>query len=164
LKKASEPFLLAHHPSCKNFEHHTIEFRGRKLCMGCFITYPSVALTLVFLYILNGLYALDHYFLLALALVLFGINLIRKMIFKDNFRKGIHVIFRAELGIMLALALMSIVLANGNERILIGVFAITVAIVYNLYNGWRNLRTCKTCPQYIVFPKCDGLAPPSDKR
>ncbi|MFO7619528.1 MAG: hypothetical protein R6W91_07765, partial [Thermoplasmata archaeon] len=157
LKKATEPFLLAHHPSCKYFEHHTIVVRGRRLCMGCFVMYPVAAMSLAVLWILNIIAPLDSLFLLMMAVVLFGINGVRKLLFKDNFRKAIHIIFRAELGVTLALAIMSIALARGNERLFIAIFVLAVAIVYNAYNGKRNLAVCKTCPQHHLFPRCEGL-------
>ncbi len=131
---------------------------GRRLCLGCFVMYPSAAISLAILLLINGFLPLNPIYLLIAAFILFGINAVRKVIFRDNFKKGVHFIFRIELGITLALAIMSIILTRGNERLFTVILVLAVAIVYNVYNGKRNLDICKKCPQHAQFPKCEGLA------
>jgi hypothetical protein len=40
------PLLLAHHPDCVYFHDDTYEFLGRRICLGCSVTYP-IALLLI---------------------------------------------------------------------------------------------------------------------
>ena len=128
--------------------------------MGCFIMYPSTAVCLTTLLILNHFYPLDYVALLILSLVLFGMNAIRKLVLKDNIKKRAHVFFRVMLGFTLALAIMSTIRAPGDRQLQIATFVIVVAVIYNLYNGMHNLNICKKCPQYSSFPHCEGALEP----
>ena len=153
----NNPFLLAHHPSCDKFSHHTLNYRGWKLCMGCFIIYPSAIITLAMLFFLQNLHSIDYLIAFYIALVMFGINSIRKIVFKDNLPKKVQIVFRIILGISLAYILYSIWLAPQPEQYyLIGMF-LAIAIGYNLFNSKKMLKTCKECEQYPEFPKCEGL-------
>lgn len=42
--KSFLPLLLSHHPECKRFKGHTIKIGKVRLCIGCFIGYPSALL------------------------------------------------------------------------------------------------------------------------
>lgn len=155
-KKPIEPIVLAHHPSCKNFSHHTFTFRGRRLCLGCFVMYPTAAIALAALFIIDRLYQLDYFALLLTSVILFGINTIRKIALKDRVPQWGHVFFRIALGIALALALMSIYRAPGDMFLPVAAFVIIVAVIYNIFNGFHNINICKKCSQYPMFPHCDG--------
>jgi hypothetical protein len=151
------PFLLAHHPSCENFSNHTLDFRGLKLCMGCFVIYPTAIITLAAFFIISGHIVLNYMAAFMVALAMFTLNGIRKIVFRDRLAKNIQVAFRVVLGLSLSFMLISIWLARNPERnYLIGLF-LAVAIGYNLLNSRRMMKTCKSCPQYPDFPKCEGL-------
>ncbi|QEE16954.1 hypothetical protein DSAG12_02785 [Promethearchaeum syntrophicum] len=45
--KAVAPMLLSHHPPCERYENHTINIGKFRLCIGCFIGYPSALLTII---------------------------------------------------------------------------------------------------------------------
>ena len=47
------PFLLSHHPECKKFENHTINFGKTRFCIGCFIGYPSGVIGIIILFFTN---------------------------------------------------------------------------------------------------------------
>jgi hypothetical protein len=128
--------------------------------MGCFIMYPSAAASLVALFILNHYFQLDYFALLISSLVLFGLNAIRKFVLKDNIKKWAHVFFRIMLGFTLALAIMSIIRAPDNLQLQVAAFVLAFAVIYNLYNGMRNLNICKKCIQYPTFPHCEGSIEP----
>ena len=149
------PFLLAHHPSCEYFSGHTLNFRGWRLCLGCFVIYPSAIVSLISLFVLSNFFTFSYMDMFYGALAFFGINLIRKLAFRDHLGIRAQIVFR----IILALMLTAIWLAPNNEQIyFIGMF-LAVAIGYNLFNGKKYIGTCKNCPQYDKFPKCEGLAP-----
>ena len=151
------PFLLAHHPSCDKFSHHTFSITDWRLCLGCFVIYPTAVISLIILYLGSQFYIYDYYWLFSAAIVFFCLNLLRKSLFRDEVRQSIHVISRMMLGISLALILVSIWLAPKPQNIIILTLLLTVAIGYNLLNGRKYLKTCKTCSQYDKFPRCEGL-------
>ena len=51
--KAAKPILLSHHPACKKFESHTITLRGKKICLGCLVIYPTIIITLSLLFMFD---------------------------------------------------------------------------------------------------------------
>lgn len=153
----NNPFLLAHHPSCDIFSNHILNIRGRRLCLGCFIIYPSAVIALVLLFLLSDYHTYDYLIAFYMALAMFGINSIRKIIYRDNLPKRVQVVFRVVLGISLASIMYSIWLAPRPEQyMVIGLF-LAVAIGYNLFNSKKMLKTCKECCHYPQFPKCEGL-------
>jgi hypothetical protein len=50
--KSIAPMLISHHPPCDTFKNHTINIGKLKLCIGCFIGYPSAILTIIITIIL----------------------------------------------------------------------------------------------------------------
>ncbi|MHA1819804.1 MAG: hypothetical protein ACTSU2_10615 [Promethearchaeota archaeon] len=48
---ALKPIILSHHPMCDKFKDHTFRAFGKDLCIGCFITYPTIIIVLIIGYI-----------------------------------------------------------------------------------------------------------------
>ncbi|MFX1258011.1 MAG: hypothetical protein ACFFAN_09135 [Promethearchaeota archaeon] len=49
-------FLLSHHPSCEEFDKHTIKIGKFRFCIGCYVGYPTAIIgifTLWFLHLSN---------------------------------------------------------------------------------------------------------------
>ena len=151
------PFLLAHHPSCESFSDHTLNFRGWRLCMGCFVIYPSAIVSLIVIYVLSNIFTFDYLAMFAGSVIFFTINLIRKLVFRDNLQKRAQIVFRVILGISLALILTAIWLAPQAQRLHVILLFLAIAIGYNVFNGKKYLGTCKKCSRYPDFPKCEGL-------
>jgi len=118
--------------------------------------YPTAAIALAALFIIDSLYKLNYLGLLLTSVILFGINAIRKIALKDRIPRWGHVFFRIALGIALALALMSIYRAPSEMFLPVAAFVIIVAVIYNIFNGFHNLNICKKCNQYPMFPRCEG--------
>lgn len=51
--KKIAPMLLSHHPPCETYKNHTINLGRLKLCIGCFIGYPSAVFSLFLIKILH---------------------------------------------------------------------------------------------------------------
>ena len=41
------PILLSHHPDCEKFSKHVYHVGKKKLCIGCFTYYPTIAITII---------------------------------------------------------------------------------------------------------------------
>ncbi len=159
-KKPIEPIVLAHHPSCEKFSHHTFTFRGRKLCLGCFVMYPTAAVALACLLLVNSVSSLNYLALLVTSIALFGTNALRKIALRDRIPQWGHVFFRIVLGITLALAIMSIIRAPGDLVLPVAVLVAAVAATYNILNGFNTMNICRKCSQYTIFPHCEGAGAP----
>lgn len=44
--------LLSHHPSCSRYQEHTLNISKIRLCIGCFIGYPSALFSIILGYFL----------------------------------------------------------------------------------------------------------------
>jgi len=51
--KSFFPLFLSHHPECKHFKGHTIKVGKVRLCIGCFIGYPSAILGIFLIYVID---------------------------------------------------------------------------------------------------------------
>jgi len=80
--------------------------------MGCFVIYPSAIITLALLFLLSDFHSIDYLIAFYIAVAMFLINSIRKIVYKDNLPKSVQIVFRIILGISLASILYSIWLAS----------------------------------------------------
>ncbi len=62
--------LLSHHPSCSRYKDHTLNFSKIRLCIGCFVGYPSALLSIIV-----GYFFIYPAFSQKIWLLLFGIFL-----------------------------------------------------------------------------------------
>ena len=65
--KSFLPFFLSHHPECESFKEHTINLGRVKLCIGCFISYPTAIFAFFLIRILNlhFLFSTQPFFILS---------------------------------------------------------------------------------------------------
>lgn len=153
-----EPFILSHHPLCERYEKHVVEIHGRKVCMGCLFTYSSAAITLLLINIFHFTGIYDYSDLFWMGILFFGLAMIRKLFLDDDkLSKNIHILFRSLLGISLGFEIGAIQYSEGSTRWILIVLVVSVMIVYNVLNTFKTRKICKTCPQYSVFPNCDGF-------
>ncbi|MGV9205178.1 MAG: hypothetical protein ACOC44_14295 [Promethearchaeia archaeon] len=51
--KAIKPIILSHHPECEEFKAHTIIVGSHRFCIGCFIGYPTMFISILLIMVLN---------------------------------------------------------------------------------------------------------------
>ncbi len=51
--KCFKSMILSHHPKCENFEGHTLNIGKYRLCIGCFVGYPSAIIGIFGILFLN---------------------------------------------------------------------------------------------------------------
>ena len=62
------PLFLSHHPECERFKEHTINIGRIKLCIGCFVGYPTAILGIYMLSFLNYIQDVSPHFLILLSI------------------------------------------------------------------------------------------------
>ena len=144
----NEPIVLAHHPLCGRYDDHFFVIHGRKVCRGCLTVYPSAAIGIIILSLLNPTNFMD---LFLLWLVLFIINLSRLVM---NRSKTSNAIFNVILGISLSATFFSALNCPGDLILLYYPFVIATYLVFMFYRGYRMIDGCKKCPDYGMFPTC----------
>ncbi len=144
----NEPIVLAHHPLCGRYDDHFFIIRGRKVCRGCLTVYPTAAVGVIALLLLN--YS-DFTGLFFLALALFIANLTRLVL---NRSKASNLIFNVLLGLCLSVTIFSALNCPGDLVLLFYPFVIATYLVFMFYRGMRMYNGCKRCPDYGMFPTC----------
>lgn len=154
-KLREEPIILSHHPSCDRFKDHVMNFRGIALCRGCFLVYPTTVIVLIILNlpIFPSFSSYITYFILSV--IFFTINLIRKVLkIKNLWWQNFS---RISIGISLAMAITSVLKAPSTSiQVILVIIIFSIAGIYNVINGFHNLRVCKSCEEHRDFPHCQG--------
>ncbi|MFX1575090.1 MAG: hypothetical protein ACFFB0_20325 [Promethearchaeota archaeon] len=158
------PIFLRHHPECNKFEGHTIKFRGKEFCIGCFIGYPTalLALPLLIFFRINEL--IPSHFLLLVSVIFIGtfflspLNLIRN--------KKVKIVQKFLIGLGAALLLIWIMELpypkSLNSIIAFIIFNILIVIL-NLYHAYGILHTCYNCETPFDWGKCSGFCTIRDR-
>jgi hypothetical protein len=164
-------FVLAHHPSCEYYAHHTFELRGVELCMGCFIVYPVGLVSLLALALLHltvpAVATLD-----VLAFYAVGVAAIVPMVaYKLLYRRGsrllyeliyrtsehtLRVVTKAVLAVGLACLVYPVVFRPAVRLPALGLFLVML-VPYVAYKGLTALDECEECPEQPEFPNCSGM-------
>ncbi len=157
----SEPLLLAHHPTCDYYDHHTFELYDQQVCMGCFVVYPVGFISLVTLVAarltlpglpLSDLPAVGFY---ALGVALAGPMLADKAL--PGRRSGrARMVAKASLAVGLALLAFPAVF-RPDVRLQTAALFVGFLVPYIAYKGLTVRDDCAGCPEYDDFPNCSGM-------
>ena len=164
-------FVLAHHPSCKYYDHHTFELRGVELCMGCFIVYPVGLVTLLVLSVLHltvpAVATLDALAFYAIGVAAIGLMVGYKLLYRRGSRLLYELIYRtsehtlrivtkAILATGLACLAYPVVFRPAVRLPAVGLF-LAMLVPYVAYKGLTALDECEECPEQPEFPNCSGM-------
>ncbi|WP_457916864.1 hypothetical protein [Candidatus Lokiarchaeum ossiferum] len=159
--RALRPILLSHHPLCETFSNdmHTFKIGHRKLCIGCFITYPTA---LVF-YLIGSLSGLFNIFTTP-QLWYFGFGLCGIYLFSIlglTKTKKIKMITKFLIGCGIAFCVAAIWSLSHPIRLRLIVIGIYFLIGHAFINTMRLLdiyRTCHKCEYDCDWQRCPGMS------
>jgi hypothetical protein len=157
----SEPLLLAHHPTCDYYDHHTFDLYGQEVCMGCFVVYPVGVATLATLVATRlAVPSLPLFGLDALAFWLAGFALATPMLADKALpgrRSGrTRMVAKAVLAVGLALLSFPAVFRPA-VRLQTAALFVGFLVPYVAYKGLTVREDCAGCPEYDDFPDCSGM-------
>ena len=150
------PLLLSHHPSCSRYKDHTLNFSKIRLCIGCFIGYPSALLSIIL-----GYFFIYPAFSQKIWLLIFGISLFLSQFLsltKITEIKIIKIIQKFLIGFGAGQVLVvSYNFFHGSVFMkLLGVWGVMLIIMGPIsllhYRGLRD--TCENCPERGNFIDC----------
>jgi len=166
-----DPFVLAHHPSCEYYAHHTFELRGVELCLGCFIVYPVGLVSLLALTLLQltvpAVATLDvtvFYvagFVAATPMVgsklLYrrGSRLLYELIYRTS-EHSLRIVTKALLAVGLACLFYPVLFRPSARLSTLGLF-LGLLVPYVASKGLTALDECEECPEQSEFPNCTGM-------
>lgn len=156
--KACKPILLSHHPECDHYAEHTLRVRGARLCIGCFVSFPT-AVGAFFLFYYAGLFALldtRGHFLVGLAF-----TAVHLLSFTRYLKKRRGKVLKAFLvGIGMAFLVASVwfsTLPPGLKPVVVLVLWQVYFVVLNLLRGWQMVKECRHCEWAADWDRCPGM-------
>jgi len=156
--KSFIPFFLSHHPECENFKGHTLKCGKIKLCIGCFIGYPTAIITLLLLRIFdkNEFFNSDLFFVLSM--IFLGTFFLSPLNLTKN--KAVKIIQKFLIGLGAALLFNWIMGRSYSKSVNIGTAFITfyvIIIVLNIYHAYGILGSCYKCETPFNWGMCSGF-------
>ncbi len=150
---------MSHHPECERFKNHTLNYKRIRLCIGCFIGYPTAIISILILGVFNL-----HRLISSRYLLIFGILFIASFVLSPlNLTKikFVKIVQKFLIGLGSALIFWGVwSLPNSNLTNFTISFTILIKlfIIFNLYHTYSFYRTCINCKTPFDWSKCSGVS------
>ncbi|UCF08372.1 MAG: hypothetical protein JSW28_01390 [Thermoplasmata archaeon] len=152
-----KPFLTSHHPHCRYFENDVYLLKGRRLCIGCFTSYP-IAIAVVVLWFF-GFFPYYWHILLLLGLIFGLVQLLSFTRLTD--RKGVKVLVKVFLGLGFGFFASGIMAMPVPLWVKVVTF-INLGILTGMLGFFRYkkvIKICERCEYKGNYFICPGFAP-----
>lgn len=152
------PLLFSHHPNCSQFNGHTIKIKNIRLCIGCFVGYPTALISIV----LIGFFNLHKLFPQEI-LFLFGISFLSTFILSilNLTRNKIIKIFQKFLVGLGSAMIFWWIMTLPNPEILNLIISfmtlIILVVLLNIYHTYGSYKMCKKCDTPFAWSSCEGF-------
>ena len=162
--KSFIPFFFSHHPECEYFKNHTLKCGKIKLCIGCFIGYPTAFISLLLIRFLDkdNFFNSDLFFVLSM--IFLGTFFLSPLKLIKN--KMVKIIQKFLIGFGAALLFNWIMerpySKNTNLRIASITFYI-ILIILNIYHAYSILGSCYKCETPFNWGMCSGFCTIRDR-
>jgi hypothetical protein len=149
------PFLLSHHPSCGPFRADVLRVAGRDWCTACFVGYPALAVAAAGAWWLRALLPWWGWILVGLLVASPQALSFAGRVPSVRVQVAVKLALGAGFGMVLA-GLLMLPLAWGWRlaAVVVGMMALQSLWVLRFH---RLERTCQSCPQLPLRPRCEGL-------
>ena len=152
------PLLLAHHPQCANFNGHTLNFGRVRLCIGCFVGYPTAYISIFIIYYLNLLNIIPYQSFLVIGLILLSTFFLS---FTNLTKiKIIKVIQKIFIGIGAAFLFWWIWSRDAPISVRYYTFSLIFGLIVgilNLYHAYGFFIKCYKCNTPFAWGSCAGF-------
>lgn len=154
------PLLLSHHPACESFKGHTINIKKIRLCIGCFVGYPTAVLGIILIDLLNLDMIISSEIFLILGIIFISsfflslLNLIRN--------KALKILQKFLIGLGASFLFWGIMLLPNPKILNIWIAFMTLSFLIgllNIYHTYTFYRNCAKCEIPFDWARCDGLLP-----
>jgi hypothetical protein len=159
------PLLTAHHPFCSQYDLHTISFRHRKWCIGCFFNSTSFFISFAILYVLWILtpFFINRFWLLYGGFVGVLVSFLMSA-FHLTENKRIKLFSKLILGFSFAAICLSILIYGGDisfmlveKALLIWLFYLPLVAIMIFKRTREIIQTCESCEYKMRWSKCPGF-------
>ncbi len=152
------PFLLAHHPDCKDFKDHTLRVGKYKLCIGCFVGYPAAAIGIIVIDYLNLNKSFSNATLLIIGLLFLSSFVLSPLDLTKN--KTIKIFQKIVIGLgasFLFWWIMNLPITRIEKFFwAMWIFGLLISLL-NFYHIYSFFSKCKKCEDCFNWEKCDGF-------
>ena len=143
-----KPMILSHHPSCLRYKDHTINIGKIKLCIGCFVGYPTTILTFIICYFMIIPNLDITWWLYLIGGILFSMNLLSLTNLTD--KKRLKIFQKASIGIgagiILALSLKFLSQYSSILQAFLMYLGVIILIIPLGLLHYRTFKyTCRDC-------------------
>lgn len=156
--KSFLPFLLSHHPECENFEGHSLKCGRFKLCIGCFIGYPTAILAFLTIKIINLSELFSSQVFLILSIVFLGTIFLSPLKLTENKRIKITQKFLIGLGTALLFNwIMERPYSRSKNLTTSFIVSYILLTILNVYHAYGILSNCFKCETPFNWGICPGF-------
>ncbi len=166
--KSVAPMIISHHPPCEMYKNHTINIGRLKLCIGCFIGYPSAVLTIILTKILYDRNSFNLIPILIIGIIFSLVQLLSLTSLPEF--KSIKIIQKFLIGVgsgFIIIFLYIIIDISELFKLILIFIAISILVLpIGILHYRTSLKTCENCTIKKIPGKCpvdysfDRVAPP----
>jgi hypothetical protein len=151
--------LLSHHPICDNFTSHTLRFGKHRLCIGCFIGYPTALIGIIIIYFLLLFRVLTSSFFFYISFILLSFFILSPLGLTQI--KKVKILQKILIGLGSAFLFWHLwTLPNPfvvNFIYFILIFGLLM-ILLNTYHAYGFYQTCKKCQYALNWEQCPAFS------
>lgn len=152
------PLLLSHHPECEEFKDHTLNIGKMRLCIGCFIGYPSGIIGIFLLFYSKLVFIISSQILITIGIILLSTFLLSPLKLIRN--KKLKIIQKIIIGFGGAFLFWGIRNLPYPQNVRILIFNYTfggLLSILNLYHAYGFFSHCYRCQISFNWGMCSGF-------
>ena len=159
-----KPYLVSHHPNCKQYEEHVFIIKDRKFCIGCFIGYPSAILGIGLSILLVIFEIIPNYVNLFIGIVLSLAVLLSLTQFPNKRKRKILQKFMIGVGSGFIISSMwfFLGLAWYFKILIVWAAIIVINIPISLMHYQNHEKICRNCEWKNNWSECPGFKHEND--
>jgi len=155
--KRFKELLLAHHPNCETYAADTVSLGGTRLCLGCFITYPTALIVAMALYLTNVSGEVGIGLLFMVGLLFSSLQLVSLFGYATN--RGIKAAVKLSLGIGIGFGVYAVFMLPIHFMLRWFSFVLLAgcASSLSLLRFWNMKKRCSGCEWAGRWSRCPGF-------
>lgn len=153
--RATFPYLLSHHPHCDRYGNDVFKIGRLRLCKGCYITYPTILLVMVFSCLSGIVHRYPWYSFAGTGMVIGSFEFIS--LFFDV--GGYRMVIKFLLGLGVGLVIVGVYLMPIGiyySTLIIMMLVVLANLIYMI--RWKKFKKkCLACPHEMDWENCPGF-------
>jgi hypothetical protein len=152
------PLVLSHHPDCERFKGHTLNIGKIRLCIGCFVGYPTAIISILLISFFNLSSIIPYQLFLPIGLGLLSTFFLS--IINLTKIKVVKIIQKFLIGVGASFLFWWIWYGDTPLNVRFYTFSYTFTIILgilNFYHVYGFFTTCYKCDTPFAWGSCPGF-------